>query len=150
MTDRLAPVTAWLEGAGRDLLLLAARLLVAWVFFRAGLLKWQSWESTLYLFEYEYRVPLLTPVLAAWVGTATELLLPPLLLLGLWTRPVALLLFGFNAMAVIAYPALWEQGFFDHRLWGWQLLVLIVLGGGRWSLDRWKRERKISASPVNG
>lgn len=119
-----------------DLLLLLARVTVAAAFLRAGILKISSWESTLYLFEFEYQVPLLPWQWAAWIGTGTELLLPPLLLLGLMTRPVALLLFGFNAMAVLSYPALWEQGFYDHRLWGWQLLTLVILGGGRWSWDR--------------
>ena len=40
-------------------LLLFTRLWVAWVFFNAGLVKVATWDSTLYLFEFEYQVPLL-------------------------------------------------------------------------------------------
>lgn len=75
------------------------------------------------------------------MATATELLLPPLLALGLLTRPVALLLFVFNAMAVISYPVLWEQGFLDHQLWGLMLLMSLVFGPGRLSLDCWLQQR---------
>ena len=42
-------------------------------------------------------------------------------------RPAALLLFGFNIMAVISYPTLWAGGFYDHQLWGWMLLTLAVI-----------------------
>ncbi|MER2583468.1 MAG: DoxX family membrane protein, partial [Candidatus Competibacter sp.] len=47
-------------------------------------------DSTFTLFEYEYHVPLLSPMLAAYLGTAAELLLPVFLLLGLGTRYAAL------------------------------------------------------------
>ncbi|QIY88929.1 DoxX family protein [Aeromonas hydrophila] len=127
----------WCSGA----LLLLARLWVAAVFLRSGWLKFTAWDSTLYLFEFEYQVPLLPWQWAAYVGTATELLLPLFLLAGLFTRPVALLLFGFNAMAVISYPTLWAAGFHDHQLWGWMLLTLAVWGAGPLSLDHWRLAR---------
>ena len=128
----------WLSGA----LLLLARCWVAAVFLRSGWLKLSAWDSTLYLFEFEYRVPLLPWQWAAYAGTATELLLPLFLLAGLFTRPVALLLFGFNAMAVISYPALWAGGFHDHQLWGWMLLTLAVWGAGPLGLDSWRLARR--------
>lgn len=117
------------------LVLLLARLIVAWAFFTAGQVKIASWDSTLFLFEYEYQVPLLPFEIAAYVATATELLLPPLLAIGLLARPVALVLFVFNAMAVISYPALWDTGFLDHQLWGFMLLTVIALGAGPLSAD---------------
>ena len=129
---------------GSAAVLLLARLWVATVFLRSGWLKLGSWDSTLYLFEFEYRVPLLPWQWAAYVGTATELLLPLFLLAGLFTRPVALLLFGFNAMAVISYPTLWAGGFYDHQLWGWMLLTLVVWGAGPLALDRWRLARRPS------
>ncbi|WP_338891326.1 DoxX family protein [Aeromonas rivipollensis] len=132
--ERILP---WCSGA----LLLLARLWVAAVFLRSGWLKFTAWDSTLYLFEFEYQVPLLPWQWAAYVGTATELLLPLFLLAGLFTRPVALLLFGFNAMAVISYPTLWAGGFHDHQLWGWMLLTLAVWGAGPLSLDHWHLAR---------
>lgn len=121
--------------------LLLARLWVASVFFTSGWLKFTAWDSTLYLFESEYQVPLLPWLWAAYLGTATELLLPLFLLAGLFTRPAALLLFGFNIMAVISYPTLWAGGFYDHQLWGWMLLTLAIWGGGMLSLDHWLTRR---------
>ena len=93
-------------------LLLFCRLWVAWVFFNSGLTKIATWDSTLYLFELEYQVPLLPWELAAYMGTAAELILPVFLALGLLTRPMAAVLFVFNIMAVVSYPVLWAQGFY--------------------------------------
>ncbi|ELC7281652.1 DoxX family protein [Aeromonas veronii] len=121
--------------------LLLARLWVASVFITSGWLKLTAWDSTLYLFESEYQVPLLPRLWAAYLGTATELLLPLFLLAGLFTRPAALLLFGFNIIAVISYPTLWAGGFYDHQLWGWMLLTLAIWGGGVLSLDHWLTRR---------
>ncbi len=118
------------------LLLLFTRLWVAWVFFKSGMVKYSSWDSTLYLFEYEYQVPLLPWQLAAYMGTAAELILPVFLVLGLFTRPMALVLFVFNIIAVVSYPLLWEKGFFDHQLWGMMMLVNVFWGAGLISVDR--------------
>lgn len=121
------------------------RLFVASVFFKAGLTKIASWSTTLTLFEYEYAVPLLPPELAAWLGTAAELTLPVLLVLGLGTRLSALALFVFNIIAVISYPGLGEVGLKDHQYWGLLLLVTLCHGPGPLSLDhlirRWGRGR---------
>lgn len=129
----------------QPLVLLAMRIYVAWVFFASGLTKIQSWSSTLYLFADEYQVPLLSPELAAYLATAGELVLPILLVLGLLTRPTALGLVILNAVAVIAYPYLWTiegaGGFWQHVVWGVMLLIVLVYGAGRWSLDRWLAER---------
>ncbi|HHF2940439.1 DoxX family protein [Vibrio diabolicus] len=117
------------------LLLLFCRLWVAWVFFNSGLIKVSSWDSTLYLFELEYQVPLLPWELAAYMGATAELILPVFLALGLITRPMAAILFVFNIIAVISYPVLWEKGFYDHQLWGFMILVVIVWGPGVISID---------------
>lgn len=116
-------------------LLLFCRLWVAWVFFNSGLIKITSWESTLYLFELEYQVPLLPWELAAYIGTASELILPTFIALGIFTRPMAALLFVFNIIAVLSYPLLWEKGFYDHQLWGLMILIVVVWGPGPYSLD---------------
>lgn len=118
------------------LLLLFTRLWVAWVFFKSGMVKYSSWDSTLYLFEYEYQVPLIPWQIAAYMSTATELILPVFLALGLFTRPMALVLFVFNITAVMSYPLLWEKGFFDHQLWGMMMLVNMFWGAGMISLDK--------------
>ncbi|HCZ48994.1 MAG TPA: DoxX family protein [Gammaproteobacteria bacterium] len=123
--DRLAPAAD-----------LALRLYVANIFWKAGLVKIQSWSSTLYLFEYEYAVPLLPPTAAAYLGTGIELVFPVLLALGLTGRLAAAVLFAFNIMAVVSYPALNAAGVADHQLWGLLLAVLVVRGPGALSLDR--------------
>ena len=123
------------------LLLLFCRLWVAWVFFNSGLTKISTWDSTLFLFEYEYQVPLLPWQLAAYMGTAAELILPLFVALGLLTRPIAAILFVFNIIAVVSYPVLWEQGFFDHQLWGLMILIVIVWGPGPLSVDKLIRNK---------
>ena len=111
------------------------RLLVAGVFFNAGLAKIASWGSTVSLFENVYEVPLLPPQLAALMGTGIELIFPVLLLFGLGTRFAAAVLFVFNIVAVISYPDLGEVGLKDHQTWGLLLLVTLLHGPGKWSLD---------------
>jgi putative oxidoreductase len=114
---------------------LAIRLYVANVFFKSGLTKIASWDTTLTLFEYEYDVPLLPTELAAYLGTAAELTLPVLLALGLAGRFSAFALFVFNYIAVISYPDLSEGGLKDHFYWGFLLLVPLLHGPGKLSID---------------
>ncbi len=117
-----------------DLLL---RLWVANVFFKSGLTKIQSWDSTVLLFTYEYSVPLLSPEIAAALGAFTELFFPLLLALGLGGRFAAFVLFVFNIVAVISYPGLMEVGIEQHQIWGLMLLVTLLHGPGKLSLDHW-------------
>jgi putative oxidoreductase len=116
---------------------LAVRLWVATVFFKSGLVKIQSWESTLALFTYEYSVPVLSPEMAAYLGTFTELVFPVFLALGLAGRFSAAVLFLFNIIAVISYPALNEAGLEQRLVWGIMLLVTLLHGPGKLSLDYW-------------
>lgn len=135
LVNRYDDLINTLQAGFVPLLLLFCRLWVAWVFFNSGLIKVSSWDSTLYLFELEYQVPLLPWELTAYMGTAAELILPVFLALGLITRPMAAILFVFNIIAVISYPVLWEKGFYDHQLWGFMILVVIVWGPGVISID---------------
>jgi putative oxidoreductase len=114
---------------------LGIRILIGLVFFQSGLTKIASWSSTLALFQGEYAVPLLPPALAAYLGTAAELGFPLFLVLGLGTRFAAFGLFVFNIIAVISYPGLGEVGLRDHQYWGLLLLVTLLHGPGRLSLD---------------
>src|SRR3954468_4247735 len=75
LLDKLQPLFA-----------LAMRLYVAKVFIVSGWLKFSRWDSTLALFENEYHVPVLSPHVAAVMGTMAELGLPVLLILGIGTR----------------------------------------------------------------
>jgi putative oxidoreductase len=119
--------------------LLALRLYVSSVFFRAGVIKVSDWGATLALFHDEYKVPLLPPDVAACVGAFGELAFPVLITLGLAGRFGAAGLFVVNAMAVISYPQLWG---FDcpaaiqmHFVWGSILALLVLFGPGKLSVD---------------
>ncbi|OGI56502.1 MAG: hypothetical protein A2V58_03495 [Candidatus Muproteobacteria bacterium RBG_19FT_COMBO_61_10] len=124
---------------------LVIRVWVAKVFWDSGLTKIASWESTVALFTYEYHVPLLSPELAAFLGTAVELSMPVLLVLGLGTRFGAAVLFVFNIIAVISYPDLNEIGLKDHQYWGLLLLVPLLHGPGRLSIDHFLRRKFMGA-----
>jgi putative oxidoreductase len=127
-----------------DLLL---RLWVAYAFWVSGLTKIQTWDSTLYLFENEYSVPVLPPEFAAYLGTFVELAFPPLLAFGLLGRFAALVLFVFNPIAVISYPDLNAAGLEQHKVWGLMLLVILCHGPGRLSLDHWITRRWFGLAP---
>ncbi len=143
------PVRRWLEFLA-PLGDLAIRLYVANVFWKSGLTKIASWETTVMLFTYEYHVPLLSPTLAAVLATFIELVFPVLLVLGLAGRFSAFALFVFNAMAVISYPDLQDAGREWHYAWGLLLLVPLLHGPGRLSLDyavgRWWARRAEAGS----
>ena len=124
----------------RSPLLLATRLWVSWQFLKSGWLKLTNWDTTLVLFENEYRVPVVSPAVAAVTGTMGELIFPLLLVLGSFTRVGALGLFAVNLMAVVSYwHVLGGEGYAaavgQHWIWGFMLLVLAAFGAGRISLD---------------
>ena len=128
---------------------LAIRLYVANVFFSSGLTKIRDWDSTLALFQDEYRVPLLPPDIAAFLGTFCELFFPVLLALGLATRFTAFSLTCFNIMAVVSY---WhvlkdiEPALAQHFYWGTLLLVTLLHGPGKLALDHliWPRLSRLT------
>lgn len=114
---------------------LGIRLYLFNIFFFSGWTKIQSWETTKMLFAYEYNVPFLNPEFAAWIGTAAELILPILLLAGILSRPTAMALFAFNAMAALSYPDISPAGTVDHIMWGVMLAAIFFHGAGKLSLD---------------
>lgn len=134
-----------LERYAAPILDLGIRLWVAQVFFMSGLTKVQSWDTTLSLFENEYQVPLLPPEIAAYAGTFTELFFPVLLVLGIGTRFAAGVLFVFNIIAVLSYPDLGEVGLKDHHYWGLLLLITLIHGPGKVSVDHFIRQRFFGA-----
>ncbi len=134
---RLGALNARIERWLTPLFDLGIRLYVASVFLRSGWLKISDWESTLVLFENEYHVPVLPPHVAAILGAGGELVLPVLLILGLAGRFGAAGLFVLNLVAVLSYPDLSDLGREDHLLWGILLLVTLLHGPGRLSVDYW-------------
>ncbi len=94
---------------------------------------WQIADSTFFLFQYEYDLPLLPYKLATILGTATELIAPVLLILGLASRfAAATLLVMVATIQFLVYPNLW----LDHALWAAALLFILCRGPGLLSLDR--------------
>jgi len=119
----------------QPLALLAARFYVAWVFFAAGLTKLRDWDTTLFLFEEEYSVPFIPFELAAYLGTAGEIILPVLLVLGLASRIGALGLSFVNVVAVISLAEIAPAALYAHVIWGLLLLQVILFGAGKLSID---------------
>lgn len=127
----------------RPWLLAGTRLYVSWQFLKSGALKLESWETTLGLFQDEYRVPLLPPGIAAYAGTAGELFFPAMLVVGLFSRGAALGLSAVNVLAVVSYAHVllsegYEAALGQHLLWGYMLAVVAVAGPGALTIDRWR------------
>ncbi len=122
---------------------LAGRIGVGATFFKAGLLKYGSWEFTVKLFEEEYRVPLLDPAVAARMAMVQELTIPILLFLGLATRVATLPLLG---MIAVIQTFVYPNAYNEHLVWGSILVLLLTRGPGIFSLDhlidRYYRERR--------
>jgi putative oxidoreductase len=121
------------------------RIWLAYIFFGAGLVKIQSWDSTVYLFTNEYHVPLLPPYVAAVIATIVELVWPVLLVLGLGGRFMYFILFVYNAIAAFSYPFLWTSqgyaGLQQHINWGLLIMMLMFYGSGKLSIDYWLQKK---------
>ena len=127
---------------------LAARLYVGQAFFLSGLTKIRDWDTTLALFMDEYKVPLLPPALAAVMGTAGELVLPVLLVLGLGGRFAALGLSVVNVMAVLSLQEIAPAAMQQHVFWGALLAGLAIYGPGSWTLERFVWPRLAAGTPA--
>ncbi|MPZ32807.1 MAG: DoxX family membrane protein [Rhodospirillales bacterium] len=128
----------WLDSIPHTLLAIPLRLGAAVVFWNSAMTKLPSWGTTVTLFAEEYQVPLLPPEVAAYIATAIELTMPVLLVLGLLTRPAALVLLCMTAVIqVFVYPEAWPT----HLQWAAMLLVLLAHGPGTFSLDWLVRRR---------
>jgi putative oxidoreductase len=122
----------WLARFPLSIILLAGRIGVGATFFKAGLLKYNSWEFTVKLFEEEYRVPLLDPAVAARIAMVQELTIPILLFLGLATRLATLPLLG---MIAVIQTFVYPNAYNEHLVWGSILLLLLTRGPGMFSVD---------------
>ena len=109
------------------------RLAVGATFFRSGMNKLQSFDTAIALFRDEYRLPLLPPELAAYMGTAVELSAPVLLVLGLFARlGAAALLVMTLTIQFLVYPENWPE----HLMWASILAYVLSRGAGALSIDR--------------
>ncbi|RBP83847.1 DoxX family protein [Marinomonas rhizomae] len=139
-----------------SLILFVARFSIAAVFWKAGQTKIEGFsldiiamkmqlgwphlkESTLFLFEYEYNLPLLSPVIAATLATLAEHILPILILSGFLTRFAAL---GLAGMTLVIQLFVYPDAYPTHATWLTIALLIMWRGAGAFSLDRliFKRE----------
>jgi putative oxidoreductase len=134
----IAKVLRWLDAVPYSLLAIALRLAAATVFWNSAMTKLANWDTAVALFVDEYKVPLISPEVAAYVAVSIELSTPVLLILGLLTRPAAAILLGMTAVIeIFVYPLAWPT----HIQWAAMLLVLLCRGPGKWSIDEWLRRR---------
>ena len=134
------PALAWMAvptAIPEWLIALIMRFGVAGVFFLSGRTKVDGIlhikDSTYELFAGEYRLPLVSPYVAAHLATYSEHLFSILLVLGLLTRLSAgAFLMMTLVIEVFVYPDAWPT----HLSWAALLIYLIARGGGRFSLDR--------------
>ncbi|MCF6368880.1 DoxX family protein [Rhizobium sp. TRM95001] len=135
LSRRLQEGVMLLERIPHDLIAVVARLSIAAVFWQSGQTKldgWQVSENAIYLFEHEYALPLISPVIAAHLAALAEHLFPLLLVFGLGSRLAALGLLAMTlVIQIFVYPGAWPT----HGTWAACLLIIIARGPGRLSLD---------------
>ncbi|PSJ43808.1 hypothetical protein C7H85_16320 [Zobellella endophytica] len=146
----------WLGRIPHSLVALLGRFAIAAVFWKSGQTKIEGlaidlvagefqlgWPRlrplAVILFRDEYRLPLLSPELAATLAALAEHLFPTLLLLGLATRLSALALLVMTAVIqLLVYPGAYPV----HGVWATVLLLLMARGAGVVSLDHWLARRR--------
>ena len=137
--ERAARCLRWLDSIPQTLLAIPLRLAVATVFWNAAMAHLANWQTTLYLFENDYRLPFLAPHPAAYIAVSIELTTPFLLVSGLATRAAALVLLGMTSVIeIFVYPQAWPT----HIQWAAMMLVLLARGPGALSLD-WLIRRRV-------
>lgn len=138
-------VTRVVEGAVRvfsaipiSIVTLLARFSLAAVFWMSARTKvaegtlFSLSDNAVWLFREEYKLPLLSPELAAHLSLVGEHLFPILLVIGFASRFAALgLLFMTLVIEVFVYPAAYPV----HGPWAVCCLVIMIYGPGFLSLD---------------
>src|SRR5712664_1662386 len=117
-----------LDAFPQSLLQLLMRFSIFWVFWRSGNLKAANLEQAAGLFREEYKLPILTPEIAAYLATVVELGAPCLILVGLFTRLATLPLI---AMTITIQFLVYWTDYPSHLLW----FSILVRGPGPISLD---------------
>lgn len=132
-----------------DLTSLAMRVAVAVPFWKSGVLKWDGFLelapiATL-LFENEFKLHIFgnvidypAPGLMAFGAGVGEIVLPILLVLGLFTRYAALGILLMTAIIQLTVPTGWPL----HLTWAALAVGVMAIGPKRLSLDRligWER-----------
>jgi len=135
--------------------LFIARFAIAAVFWRSGQTKIQGFsldiitmkaefglpqlaDSTLYLFQHEYNLPLIPPMIAAILATIAEHVLPILILTGTFTRLAG---FGIAMMTLVIQIFVYPDAYPTHATWIAISLLLMYRGAGNLSVDHWLTKR---------
>ena len=135
---RVGGVLRWLDAVPYTILAIPLRLAVATIFWNSAMTKLANWDTAVALFVDEYKLPFLPPEVAAYIAVTIELTTPVLLVLGLLTRPTAVVLLAMTlVIEVFVYPLAWPT----HIQWAAMLLVLLCRGPGRLSIDHWLWKR---------
>ena len=121
---------------------LVLRFGVAIPFWKSGLTKWDGFgvlsetpvilfenEFLLHVFGQEYSVPF--PTFMAYASSIGEIILPILVVLGLFTRFAGVGLLLMTLIIQLTFPDAWPL----HLTWAAMALGVIYLGGSRVSLD---------------
>lgn len=139
----------WLGMIPHSLIAFIARFSIAAVFWKSGQTKVQGLaidllsgtfelgiprlaDSTIPLFATEYKVPLLSPEVAAHLAAFAEHGFALLILIGLATRFSALALLG---MTLIIQTFVYPDAYPTHGTWAAILLYLMARGPGALSID---------------
>lgn len=120
----------------QSILDLGFRIGAGMVFFKSALTKldesWRVSDSAIALFADEYKVPLLPPELAAYLGTANELVCSVMVMVGLGARLGAAALLGLVfVIQFLVYPGNWAE----HLMWASLLAFVLTRGPGPLSID---------------
>ena len=139
MKALVARVIELFERIPYDVPALIGRFAIAAIFWLSGRTKVDGWniftvnDKTLFLFQEEYKVPLLPPGLSALLAQMAEHIFPVLIILGLATRFSALALLGMTlVIQIFVYP----NAYVTHATWAAILLMLMKFGPGALALDR--------------
>ena len=132
ITPLIRTTTGYLERIPYAVVGLVARVALATVFLRAGLVKIDDWAGTQYLFESEYALPLLPAGVWAILATALELGGGAALVLGVLTRYAAL---AFLLMTIVIQLMIYPDAWPVHLQWAALALVVMARGAGAVSVD---------------
>ncbi len=119
---------------------LFARIYIGCIFWKSGTLKHEFWENTILLFTYEHPVPYLSPEIAAYLGTYSEIIFAAGLMIGLGARICAFLLMVITLLIEFTYLSIEI-----HQLWAIILALITVYGPGSISLDYFLRKKLLKS-----
>lgn len=129
------PLRSLADKIGAPIFDVLVRSYVAWIFLKSGMGRLDSamngsWSDQVFLFTEEHPVPGVPGDIAAILSTGAELILPVLLITGLFGR--------FAAAGLLVMTAIIEFTYThsnDHILWAFLLGMVFVRGPGLFSAD---------------